>query len=235
MSHFSEDIQIPSSTTIQEREHHEIQGSGEVPMRHSDGNATGFPGTWDSDDEDAVFEQAIRDSVIATSTGNPEEDSLIERAIRASVTELRYVSEEGDKDDGLHKAIQASIVEANKARAEATQDHSKSAHHINRDDEQLEAAIRFSLENHDNPIIQSHDHDDSRIESEDDENIKYAIRDSRNIDNSTPEDQDLAKALAESAKEYQRHESAIEQSKREEEIVLNYVAEQSHLEPNLNN
>jgi len=68
---------------------------------------------------EADFEQAIKRSVTQTSKGNPQEDAVVERALRASVNALRNNPEpitDENQSEAFHRAVQASVREAQKAR-----------------------------------------------------------------------------------------------------------------------
>ena len=171
-----------------------------------------------------VFEEAIRNSVAATSKGNPTEDALIERAIRASVTELQVASQEGD-DDAIHRAIQASVIEASKT------DREQDANEKYR--QQLEAALQMSMEdcqvqNAEHRESAKYTEDDSGVETDDDENIKMALEESKTLFNSLParENMELQKALDQS----RQHQETRKAERSEEEIVLDYIKRQSFAE-----
>ena len=54
------------------------------------------PKTW----RDPAVQQAIKDSVLATSTGNPDQDVRIQRAIETSVDQLQQAARDGKDDEG---------------------------------------------------------------------------------------------------------------------------------------
>ncbi|KAL6713865.1 hypothetical protein ACLMJK_008359 [Lecanora helva] len=183
------------------------------------------------------FEEAIKESVAATSHGDPEEDMIIERAIRASVKELHLASEQGGDGDALHRAIQASIAEADRARGkDSSKLHSEALDGANNHSKELEAALQRSLLEHRLSHTQSNlstvDFDDSGVDTDDDENIKVAIARSKSegtsdLDAANHSDEELQKALEMSTKHHKQHEQGLSQSKTEEEIVLDYVKRQS--------
>ncbi|PGH02776.1 hypothetical protein AJ79_07541 [Helicocarpus griseus UAMH5409] len=75
-------------------------------------------------------ENAIRESVKVSSSGNEEEDKTIERALRASVAELQLAEADGeDEQQAYARAIEASIEEAKRARKENRQAHAR-AHYL---------------------------------------------------------------------------------------------------------
>jgi DNA-directed RNA polymerase subunit L len=174
------------------------------------------------EETDIEFEQAIHDSVAATSRGNAEEDIMIERAIRASVRELQssFRSDVSDPE-ALNRAIQASIAEAGRGRSE------NAIHPIQMTDEEaehqalLEKALQESL------AIYQFNHPESSkaagyVDTDDDENVKLAIQESRNkaMSNLSDSDEDVKLAIQNSKDELSR-------TKTEEEIVLEYVKKQS--------
>jgi len=178
--------------------------------------------------DDATFENAIQESVSATSRGNTEEDAMIERAIRASVAELRRASKEGDEKDAVQRAIQASIVESNRSRVEQGLDGTQD---LNEHDRHLEEVLRLSVQEHggsDEQFHAEHDWDDSGIDTDDDENIKLALENSRRATHPPADNNnDLEKAIQESKEHHQRQESDATRARTEEEIVLEYVKKQS--------
>ncbi len=185
-----------------------------------------------------AFEEAIQNSVAATSKGNPEEDRMIERAIRASVVELQQASVEDDDDDAVGRALQASIAEATRVRKEGMTATPDQVDSISSHDRHLEAALRQSMLDHNQlgegqPQNRLPDSDDPEIASDDDENIKSAIEMSRASvaeKNVTESDEDLQKALEDSKKAHETHEQGRSKSQTEEQIVLEYVKKQSQAE-----
>ena len=170
-----------------------------IPVPKSEAHAISPYIALDSNEEDMAFENAIKESVLATSTGNPEEDHMIEQAIRASIAELRQASGKGN-DNILHEAIRASTSEADRARAGVDKTDDGSMPESTADKEQIKAAIQLSLKNHENYPSLQHAADNSDIGSEEYENVKAALQESRTASHITSEDTDLAKALAESLK-----------------------------------
>ena len=186
--------------------------------------------------EEAEYEEAIRESVDATSTGNAEEDEMIENAIRASVAELQKASVEGNNQDAMHRAIQASVAEAKRSRSQQSKEWHGSSSHIGSDhDRELEAALRMSMHGpngvHNMQLHHvRHDGDDSGVETDDDENIKLAIERSKHAVQSSSideEDKDLLWAVKQSQEDQQKREKADLAARTEEEIVLDYVKMQS--------
>ena len=187
---------------------------------------------------DLSFEEAIQNSIVATSKGNPEEDMLIERAIRASVIELQLASKEGDEDDAIRRAIQASIAEASLVQKDGSATASDRIDDVSNHHRQLEAALRQSLLEHRN-IDQNYDRDshldsdDPEIDTDDDENIKSAMQVSRTSNAEHPRsgcNEELQKTAEESRTISGAQEPRILGSKTEEEIILDYVKRQCEIE-----
>jgi len=175
--------------------------------------------------EDVDFEEAIQQSIAATSKGNPEEDAAIERAIRASVQELQHAAEEADGEGALRSAIQASMAEANRAHS----GHNNAPHGH---PEQLEAALHQNIQQRPSlgktqTKIAELDFDDSGVDTDDDENIKAALESSRKLPSSEYQDQELERALAESKMLHDEHAESLNKAKTEEDIVMEYVKRQS--------
>ena len=192
----------------------------DVPLRH----AHTYPQPSSRGSEDTEFEEAIQQSIAATSKGNPEEDAAIERAIRASVLELQRASKEGDDEEALRKAVQASVAEANRS---SDDNHRAASGHS----EQLEAALHQSIQR---PLlsrtrteIADLDFDDSGVDTDDDENIKAAIESSKTLPPSEHLDTDFERALTESKKMHEESTQSLGRAKTEEEIVMDYVKRQS--------
>ena len=196
----------------------------------------------DLNHNDTDFEEAIRTSVAATSRGNPEEDQMIERAIRASVEELHLASKKVDRNEAIHRAIQASVSEATNARNE---DHSefRSSRMNKRGDheEELAATLQRSMEENQKPDIRETladvNSEDSGVDTDDDENIKAAIEQSKSTltgqNMGIEGEDDFQTAIELSRKAHEEHEQGLCKSKTEEEIVLEYVKKQSLAEEHL--
>lgn len=186
--------------------------------------------------ESFEFEEAIQDSVIATSLGNAEEDRLIERAIRASVVELQLASKEGNSEDAVQRAIRASVEEAGRVRSEDGA-MCEPAFNARDRDRHLEASLQRSMQE---PYVNNHEQrqvdtesNDSGIGTDDDENIKTATRNSRFSTIEKPvatSEEDLQRAIQESKKLYEEHEQGRSKARTEEDIVLEYVKKQSVVE-----
>lgn len=178
----------------------------------------------DADETNAEFEEAIHDSVAATSRGDPEEDLMIERAIRASVRELQKSSSSKLTDqEALHRAIQASVAEAGRGRSS---DHVTEHTEATADDAEhqalLEKAIKESLASHQ---LSSPPNIPDDVDTDEDENVKLALQRSKQQSNkdrssSDNDDEDIKLALHNSKEE-------IARARTEEEIVLEYVKKQS--------
>lgn len=198
-----------------------IATTSEAPLRH----AHTYPQPSPQVSEAQEFEEAIQQSIAVTSKGNPEEDAAIEQAIRASVLELQRSSMDGDDEGALHRAIQASVAEA---------DHTKGNRYNAHDSHptQLEAALHQSIQQR--PLFRRRqteitdlDFDDSGVDTDDDENIKAAIESSKRLPPAEKQDPEFERALAESRKLHEEHTESLSKAKTEEEIVMEYVKKQS--------
>lgn len=196
----------------------------------------------DPSHDGADFEEAIRTSVAATSRGNPEEDQMIERAIRASLTELHLASKEGDNNEAIHRAIQASVAEAAQARSEdRSQPRPTTLDGSSDHEKELAAALQRSVQENqqseEGHSLAGVDLDDSGVDTDDDENIKAAIERSKSTPTRQPrcgtEEDDFHNAVELSRKAHEEHEQGLSKSKTEEEIVLEYVKKQSLAEEEL--
>lgn len=175
--------------------------------------------------EDADFEEAILQSSAATAKGNFKEDAAIETANRASIQKLQHVSEEGDDEEALRSAIQASLAETNRACS----GHKNTPHGH---PEQLGAALHQSIQQRlsfgrTQTEIAELDFDDSGVDTDDDENIKAALQNSRKLPSPEYQDQELERALAESKMLHNEHAEILNKAKTEEDIVMEYVKKQS--------
>ncbi|KAL8913269.1 MAG: hypothetical protein Q9171_001916 [Xanthocarpia ochracea] len=168
--------------------------------------------------DSATFEEAIEQSVKATSHGNPEEDAMIERAIRASVMELQAASKSGDENRAIQKAIQASVAEATKAReTTVTGNDSAPPDHEARLELALQRSMSLQPKREDGIGLGD---DDSGVDTDDDENIKTALERSKSDYQKPPQ---LEEQLPEKEKQ-------LDRARTEEEIVLEFVKKQSLLE-----
>lgn len=183
--------------------------------------------------DEAEYEEAIHESINATSTGNAEEDDMIEKAIRASVAEIQKATREGDDQDALQKAIQASIVEAKRARSRQSRERPGSQSSTGgKPGRGLEVAGRTSMHGQGGVDELHHlrrDGDDSGVETDDDENIKLAIERSKQSAQTPPVNEagDLLRAMTQSQKDQQKRERAETMARTEEDIVLEYIKKQS--------
>lgn len=149
------------------------------------------------------FEQAIHDSVAATSRGNPEEDAMIERAIRASVRELqRSQGSQLTSQEALDRAIQASIAEANRGRSAREEHPSQISDEDAEHQALLEKAIQESLALH-----QSKSEAVDGVPGDDEEELKLAIQKSK-------EELSRAKTEEEIVLEYVKKQSLAEEEHR---------------------
>lgn len=180
--------------------------------------------------DSATFEEAIQQSVEATSHGNPQEDAMIERAIRASIVELRAASTSGDENQAIQRAIKASVAEAARARKANVVTNSEPAD--SDQDEDLRAALHRSISSQ---ATWEHGmdprYDDSGVDTDDDENIKMALERSKSDYLQTQgERRLLQKDTEQSEMRHSDSRGKREMARTEEEIVLEYVKKQSLLE-----
>lgn len=182
--------------------------------------------------DEMAFEEAIRQSVTATSTGNLEEDEMIEKAIRASVAELRRASKEDNENDTIERAIQASISQAK--RTQSTEDSSDRPKSGGDHDAELEEALRLSMQGYDGSVDSGQHHlhrdwDDSGVDTDDDENMKQALDNSKFSRTSPPlyDDEELQRALKQSQEDQRTRKLSDSAARSEEDIVLEYIKKQS--------
>lgn len=209
--------------------------------------------------EPTEYEEAIQKSVTATSRGNPQEDAIIERALRASVRELQDAQSSGHVEKSAYeKAIAASVQEAKRARGEFTAKDEKADPMLNvgaldeEEDAELTRVLTQSLEDHktvegvNEHVDGGHDYSsDSGIGTDDDVAFKRILAESKSLqpevhsitmtdDTTSPvendDDEDLRRAMTESAQTHKTREDELARQKTEEEIVLEYVKKQSLLE-----
>ena len=187
-----------------------------------------------NEDQTEIYERAIRESVKATSRGDPDEDVLIERAIRASIAELQLATEESDEDDAVRRAVRARVVEAGRVRDERG--------------EASAAGVMDKWDNNDSPSKQAqtgntheryppdekksalghNEPNDSGIDTDDDDVLKVILEQSRHT-STAPDagDADVQKAIELSRSTLRESDEAELRAKAEEEIVLEYVKKQS--------
>ena len=171
----------------------------------------------DSADPEA-FENAIRESVRATSTGDPAQDAMIERALRASVAELQRQQQEqqqarrdgggggesgskgGGDDAAVKRAIQASIDEAERAEREQRDEDEKGGkqgakgHAKGHEHGEEERRYREQLEAAIQASMRDHSGRSGDVDSSDDEDYKRAVRESlQGIDDLDLSDKQKAK------------------------------------------
>ncbi|KAL8945293.1 MAG: hypothetical protein Q9211_000169 [Gyalolechia sp. 1 TL-2023] len=177
--------------------------------------------------DDSTFEDAIQQSVEATSRGDPQEDAMIERAIRASVLELRAASDKCDGNQAIQRAIKASVAEAAQVRA-AMLSSDETA--FSKDD--LHLALQRSLSMHataENPGIDLPA--DSGADMDDDGAVRTALKGSdEKQERRNEDDMQLQNVMEQSRLAHDQRVEDIEKERTEEEIVLEYVKKQSLLE-----
>ena len=161
-----------------------------------------------SDAQNLEFEQAIRESVVATSRGDHSEDIIIERAIRASIRELQSAQDSTLTDQAaLDRAIQASIAEAGRGRQDAAQGVGSIA--ISDEESQHQALLKQAIQ-----------------QSLQEYQIRFRTNDTHESTFNNA-DEDLMLALEVSRSSYDEQNQKVLQARTEEEIVLEYVKKQS--------
>lgn len=181
-----------------------------------------------SENQSATYERAIRESVKATSRGDPHEDMLIERAIRATVAELQLATEESDEDNAVRRAVRASEVEASRVHDEHGVPCAASATDVldSRDGQPEQAQPQN--DDGENIALGQREPIDSGIDTDDDEIVQIILEKSKHA--STPPgagEADVQKAIELSKRSHREYEEAELRAKAEEEIVLEYVKKQS--------
>ena len=193
-----------------------------------------LPETQHSETQSAAYENAIRESVKATSRGDPDEDMLIERAIRASVAELQLATNEGDEDDAVQRAVRASVAEAGGVPNERGETLAAGAMGFPEDrDGQSKQAPKGRAQGQDYRDEQrsgrgSSEWADSGVDTDDGEELKMVLEKSKRTPTTRyAGEEDVQKAIELSRKAHQEAEEAESRAKTEEEMVLEYVKKQS--------
>lgn len=147
------------------------------------------------------FERAIKESVAATSKGDPEEDRMIERAIRASVLELQNAQGSISEKHALEHAIQAS-AKSSGAASGATRGSLDDAEH----EANFQRSLKASLQD-------AEDGAHMDVDTDDDEDMKRAIEASRlHKDNTAISSKELTEE--EIVMEYVKKQSLVEEEHR---------------------
>ena len=220
-------LQVEATTQQSKKPKKSGAGASDAEKRRVEGLSTETVKLSLSDADDAMFDEAIKQSVAATSTGNSVEDDWIARAIRASVTELRQAASQGDGDEALQRAINASIKQA-----QGTEVNPKRL-----DDQRVRSLSGkgVSKKTQHNPAPEANPQNPSsnpaEVDTDDDENVKEAIKrsqeDSRFQRSNSAE---LDKAIAESLTSARGYDERNIGADEEERIVMDYVKRQSLLE-----
>ncbi|KAL8952864.1 MAG: hypothetical protein Q9222_001256 [Ikaeria aurantiellina] len=180
--------------------------------------------------DSTTFEEAIQQSVQATSQRDAREDEMIERAIRASVGELRAASKNNNPDQAIQRAIQVSVAEAGRARRAMSTGHETASPDV---DDHLHLALQRSISSHPNTGHGGDQRsDDSEVDTDDDSNVKTALEASRSVQHhrSNQDDVQLQRAMEQSRLTLDESAKGLKKQRTEEEIVLDYVKKQSLLE-----
>lgn len=176
-----------------------------------------------------AFEDAIQQSVEATSRGDPKEDLMIERAIRASVLELRASWDKGEGDQAFRRVTEASMAGAARARAAMLSSNETSTTISNNDSHQALQHKSSTDTNTENNTVHSLDHFGVGVDecvvpaaglTHSDVKLGYRSHD----------DMQLKDVMEQSLLTYDQHAGLLEKEKMDEEIVLEYVKKQSLLE-----
>lgn len=194
-----------------------------------------------NDADDAILEDAIRQSIAQTSQGDAEEDELIERAVRASVAE--FAARQGrSEDEDIRRAMEESLTGSSQGALASHEGAVGIPEAVDISTEPLRLEHEHDGDNHHSrgrrqhmTEFASHSSDaDSGIDTDDDENIKAAIANSKmqqvGAGEAPPDDEDLRKAVAESQRIFEEEQGLGRRGKAEEEIVLEYVKKQSLME-----
>ncbi|KAI9842751.1 MAG: hypothetical protein M1837_006934 [Sclerophora amabilis] len=186
--------------------------------------------------EHGGFEEAIRASVAATSTGDANQDLLIERAIRASVSELLQARNANlDDEEAMNRAIGASVSEASKGHVEGGEKGQPESSGTG-EKAALEQSLQQSLQqggnsaSHQQAATTTRDGPD--VDTDDDENVKRALEESKSRHhavkaNDDDDDDELRNAVEASKQAHADRERDEARAKAEEDTVLEYVKKQS--------
>lgn len=187
-----------------------------------------------SEGHSTTYERAIRESIDATSRGDPDEDVLIERAIRASVAELQLATEEDDEDNAVQRAVQASVVEAGcvhderegasvTGASDISDDHNTQPEHA----QVRNAHGQYSLGEGSSTLGHSERAHLGVDTCDVDESTMLLGKSKHTFTALDAEEADVQKAIKLSERSYQESEEAELRAKAEEEIVLEYIKKQS--------
>ncbi|KAK4239071.1 glycosyltransferase [Achaetomium macrosporum] len=206
-------------------------------------------------EDDESLERAIRESVLQTSTGDREEDARVEAAIRASLMEMRRVAEQEQQHQqeqeqqslGPSQAPGGWIVDQKVAHVDegAAARELTDEEWTNITDQEyqalIEEAVRQSLlqqqmEQRGREQQLYHHHWTAEDEHPSvpelpgdfpnpDATINASIHDHHN--EAGDEDEQLRRALEESARVHRSYTEEMQRQRTEEEIVLEYVKRQS--------
>ncbi|KAF1971590.1 UDP-Glycosyltransferase/glycogen phosphorylase [Bimuria novae-zelandiae CBS 107.79] len=195
--------------------------------------------------ERAELEAAISASVAETSRGNTDDDELIARAIRASMMELQREPQKNEtEEEALQRAMAASMEEAQKSG-------------ISQDEQRIleEALCKSMLETSRARREHGTDSEWDSNDTEDDADYQRILAESEKLhqlhgqgtdeyyttiagthgaekvreDGGDKDDEEevLRKAIEESERAAQDHESNLQKQRTEEDIVMEYVKKQS--------
>lgn len=187
-----------------------------------------------SKDHSTTYEKAIRESVDATSRGDPDEDMLIERAIRASVAELQLATEEEDEDNAVQRAIRASVIEACGADDEREGASATGARDISdgRNGPPEQAQKRNAHEQYfrgeGTSTLGRSEPTHLGVDTGEVDDLKVLLEGSKHTSIAPDaEEADIQKAIELSKMSHRESEEAELRAKAEEEIVVEYIKKQS--------
>ena len=220
-------VNVEAASQSRKRAFSRSSAGEDVPPPASTDHVEQMPAAgWVANSGDEVFDEAIKESVAATSTGNEEEDKWIARAIKASVTELRQASKEDRDEESLQTAVNASLLEAERARSEQ-QEHKARQQPSQPGPSQDIRRNKEGESDFDNPGTR----DNADIDTDDDENIREALERSKlDVHQDYPADPEMKQAIAESLRGAAELDTAQKKAEEEERIVLEYVKRQSEYE-----
>ncbi|EEA25527.1 hypothetical protein TMatcc_006244 [Talaromyces marneffei ATCC 18224] len=165
------------------------------------------------------YEDAIRDSVLATSQGNNTEDEMIERALRASMTELRNAEVAGEEEDRAYElAVEASIREAARVIEEKKREHEKGSL-ASKDEESKHYVDQLRSHSPPNSVDQS--------DQEQPRRPPPALPPRSPMPIPTDHDTELQHALNESKRDHDNRLRREQREKDEMDIIIEYIKRQS--------
>lgn len=206
----------------------QADAAGGAPTLPPRTNSTPGNASWEGED----MERAIQESVAKTSRGNKEEDATIEAQIRASVMEMRRIA---DQQRGELRDWKQPVQPPPPEKSSAGQP----GHDIT--DEEYEAlveqAVRQSLANQ-SAGSQSSSGQEQRVATGEHSELQRLIAESIRASaaenavsgsggGADDDDVELKKAIEESEKAHKEHLARNSTAKSEEDIIMEFVRQQS--------